>query len=85
MIVLKLHLDGDGAFADLADRRDQIIELDEGSVMHIAGLAGGMASGRPSVMFRFDLPDGRVVIAQTSLALFQVAAAGLTGRYGDVT
>lgn len=38
-------------------------------------LEGGMTSGKPSVGLRIDLPDGRVVIQQTSVA----ALEGLLG------
>lgn len=37
-------------------------------------LKHGMQSGKSSVSFMFELPDGTVVFAETSLALFQAAA-----------
>ena len=42
--------------------------------MSVARLAKGMSSGKSSVTFRIDLPDGRTVLGETSLALFQAAA-----------
>ena len=36
-----------------------------------------MASGKASVAFRFELPDGTAVIAETSLALLTTAADAL--------
>ena len=49
-----------------------------------AALDGGMASGKPSVCFRIDLPDGRTVLAETSARLFVMAAAAIVGRWPDV-
>jgi len=62
MTVLKIHLDGDGCWPDLAGRELVRLELQE-----VAMLAGGMSSGKSSVSFRLDLPDGRTVIAEQSL------------------
>ncbi len=80
MPMIKIVLDGDGALAD----RDpaKLLEL-EGPIT-VSGLPGGMQSGKPSVAFWFDLPDGRTVFAQTSMALFLAAARAFRGRYGDV-
>lgn len=56
-------------------------------VIHVTGpievgtLDSGMESGKPSVMFCFTLPDGRVVIAETSLELFTAAARGLAAAH----
>lgn len=51
--------------------------------IQVTGLDGGMVSGNPSVAIRLDLPDGKTVIAETSLALFLTAADALKSRYGD--
>lgn len=48
----------------------------------VASLEGGLASGKASVAFVFDLPDGRVVFAETSLALLLTAARALRGAHG---
>lgn len=53
--------------------------------IQIGALEGGMRGGAPSVAIRLDLPDGRIVVAETSLRLFQMANAALVGRFGDVT
>lgn len=37
-------------------------------------LQAGMQSGKPSISILFELPDGSVVFAETSLALFLAAA-----------
>lgn len=49
----------------------------------VTALAGGMMSGAPSVAFRIKLPDGKYVIAETSLALFFTAADAMKIRFGD--
>ncbi len=74
-IVIKLQ--GDGAWPDLKGKvgTDQVI--------HLAALSAGMTSGRPSIMLRFDLPDGRTVLAETSLRLLLTAAEAFRARYGS--
>ena len=72
MTRLDIRLDGDGCWPDLNGKGpDQVIMVDN---LAIAFLAGGMSSGKPSLTLRIDLPDGRSVITQTSLELFQQAA-----------
>lgn len=51
--------------------------------IEVGVLPAGMASGKPSVTFCFELPDGRVVLQETSLELFLAAATGFMARYGD--
>jgi len=64
--------------------------IDPSKIIHttepftVATLAGGMESGTPSVAFIITLPDGRVVLAETSLALFQEAARMFATRFGWV-
>jgi hypothetical protein len=60
-----------------------LIHLADGAHIEIGGLSGGMESGKPSVAFCFLLPDGRPVVAETSLALFLTAADVLRARHGD--
>jgi hypothetical protein len=68
------------AWPELRERTDVIHTT---GPIGIAGLEGGMESGKPSVALRIDLPDGRVVLAETSLSLFLTAADALRARYGD--
>lgn len=77
-----INLDGDNAWPDLRANLDKIIHITEG--MRACALDGGMASGKPSVCFRIDLPDGRIVLAETSARLFVMAAAAIVGRWPDV-
>lgn len=84
MLGIVLQLDGDGAYSDLRERTADIIHLGEGAPpIGLTALAGGMTSGRASVMLRIDLPDGRVVLAETSLRLLQTVVAQLTAHYGQ--
>lgn len=52
--------------------------------MAISTFDKGMASGRPSVAIRFDLPDGRTYIGETSARLFCTAARMIMARYPDL-
>lgn len=45
-------------------------------------LTAGTDSGRPVVIVRIDLPDGKIVLGQTSLRLFQGASTAFAARYG---
>jgi hypothetical protein len=79
---LSVFADGEesNALADLADKREQVIDV---PLQAVIGLTEGTEGGKPSVMVRADLPDGRTVIAQTTLALFLAAADVLRARHGD--
>lgn len=93
MAQLVIRLEGDGALSDLIDAEspEGVQELiDSGQVVHLAddaeivvsGLEGGMQSGAPSVVLGFRLPDGKVVMAETSWRLFATAFHALAGRFG---
>jgi hypothetical protein len=81
---IDLKLDGDRCWPDLEPLRDagRLVELmgDDAPPIGVARLAGGMVSGRSSVTLRLDLPDGRAVITETSLALFCQAADLMRAR-----
>lgn len=82
MIGLRIVLDGDGAWPDLAEKQRRG-ELLVASQLAVSALAGGTASGAPSVAIRVDLDDGRVVFVETTLKLFLTAADALRARHGD--
>ncbi len=87
-IVLDVELDGFRAlsgFANAAEAVDagRLVHLGEDARLEIGALASGMKSGAPSVALCFKLPDGTIVLAETSLALFLTAAEVLAARYGD--
>ena len=70
---------------------DALRGVDPEKIVHLTGaievgsLEAGMASGKPSVAFCFRLPDGRVVVAETSLELFVAAARGLAAAHEPTT
>lgn len=66
LIHVSVFTEGDDCWPDLKTRFDQIIPA---YVTSVCRLPKGMVSGKSSVAIRVDLPDGRVVIAQTSLAI----------------
>lgn len=75
---MNILLDGDGCWPDLKERPEgQVLDL---PIAAVAFLPGGMSSGKPSICFRFELPDGRTVLAQTSNELLQAAARAFKGR-----
>jgi hypothetical protein len=78
---LRVNLDGDNAWPDLADKMDQVLHLRDPDWTLVA-LPGGMTSGSTSVALRINLPDGQVVICETSLAIWLASARALAGRYG---
>lgn len=80
MPIINLNLSGDGAWPDLQDK--EVIHL-TGDVpaWEIAALERGMTSGSPSLALRLDLPDGRVVIAETSVKAFLTAAAAIRAKF----
>jgi hypothetical protein len=81
MASIRLELD-EPAWPDLAGMQDRLVHTTE--PLRLTILDGGMTSGLPSVAIRLDLPDGKVVIAETSLQLFLTAADALkTTKYGD--
>lgn len=80
MISMNIILDGDNAWPELKDAE---IILPEGT-LQVAILTGGLASGRPSVAIRIDLPDGRHVIAQTTARLFVSAGRAIVARHPDL-
>jgi hypothetical protein len=82
MVALTMHLQGDGCWPDLAEKLGTEAHL-EALEFSVALLEKGMASGKPSVMMRVDLPDGKFVIVETSLVLFLTAADAFRARAGD--
>jgi hypothetical protein len=78
--IIDLKLDGDGAWPDLIDKG--VIHLGEDTTIGMCVLPGGMTSGRPSVAFRFDLPDGGTVVAEASWRVLATAAQAIAARYG---
>jgi hypothetical protein len=83
MIAMNINLNGDNAWSDIRDK--EIIHLANGSPpIGVAVLNSGLASGRPSVAIRIDLPDGRTVVAETTARLFCGAARAIMAKYPDL-
>ncbi len=79
--IIHLQLDGDGAFQDLRGKMMGVHHLT--GDFTIAGLTAGMVSGRPSLVLRFDLPGGQVVLQETSVRVFLAAADTIRAKFGD--
>lgn len=81
-LTMRLDVDRHGGFEalkDITDTEDErIIHLTDGAKLEIGTLRGGMKSGKDSVAICFTLPDGHVVVAETSAELFVAAARGIT-------
>ena len=80
MTTLRLDLNGDNCWPE--GRFNDIIRVPPENLA-LATLDAGMASGRPSLAIRVDLPDGKVVFVETSVKLFLVAAAAIRAKYPD--
>ena len=82
---IDLNLDGDNAWPDLKGRKGDpfIYEVPKDSPLQMATFPSGMKSGRASAMIRVDLPDGKVILIETSVACFLTAAAAMRGRFGE--
>lgn len=83
-VVIILDIE-DAGWSDLrkVEAEGKLIHLNKATSFAIAGVANGMVSGKPSVMIRVDLPEGKVLLLETSLALILSAADALRIRHGD--
>jgi len=78
MPLMNVLLTGDNALKDI-DPEKIVHTLND---ITVTALDHGMESGKASIAFLITLDDGRVVVAETSLALFQMAAKMFAARYG---
>lgn len=85
MPMIDLKLDEDGLWPDLADLPpDRIINLmEEHNTIGMACLPYITAERKPAVMIRLDLPDGRVLVTVTTLALLATCVDAMIARHGD--
>lgn len=87
MVSVKVDVTGPGGGLDAIaklereGRMSDLIHLNE--PFEIGGVPHGMASGRASVGMAFTLPDGKVLLVETSLASLKMAMAAFNGRYPD--
>jgi hypothetical protein len=77
---LNIILDGDGCWPDLVGDKSPEKVFDQHVSLAVARLPGGMCSGADSVAIRADMKDGRVLVFQTSMALFLAAADAFRAR-----
>jgi hypothetical protein len=95
MVGLDVNLRGDAAFPELAgvSRITAVLQSDikppthmfhlgtSAPTIQLAVLEGGTAKGLPSVVMKIDLPDGQVVLAETTARLFCTAGRMITAKY----
>lgn len=80
--MMEINLTGDGIWPDLTAKVAAGQVLPDPIKWSVSSLPEGMMSGRPSVTFRFDLPSGQVLLAETSARMILTLAAALKGKYG---
>ena len=86
MPVIVVKLGPEPLWPDLAEKlkRGELYHLGEGAPpVQVGALEGGMVSGKPSVAIRIDLPDGKVVLAETSWVLLHGAFLILQAKFGE--
>jgi len=76
-----MHLEGEGAFPQLAGRPHNDVGRPLGLQAEMAVLPGGMDSGRPSAALLVDL-GGETIVIQMSWALLAMTVRGFAARYG---
>lgn len=77
MPTIVIKLDGPEAFTPIPESAT-IHHVTE--PFEVALVLGGMHSGKASVMFRVPLPDGSVVLLETSFGLLEMAYRAMQGR-----
>lgn len=73
------------AWPDLSDHLQDVIHIanDPVRMPELAVLEGGMASGKPSVALRIDLPDtAQVVVLELSWDTLALAVRAIAARVG---
>ena len=82
---LKTYANMEGKAAEaLRGTALRVDDLIAGEILAIGGLPAGMSSRAPSVTIIAQV-DGKPVMLETSLKLFQLAQVVLLNQYGDVT
>lgn len=85
MPTIRVHLTGDGAWPDLAQKVlvGKHLHLNRGDELSMVCLRGGMSSGLASVMLRIDLPNGSSLTVETSLRALYNAVMGMVAAHGE--
>lgn len=74
MIHLSVHTDGDNCWPDLVKG-----EALFGRIVSIARLPHGTEGDKSTVTVRVELPNGTTILAETTLALLEMAMAAFKG------
>lgn len=88
MIQMNVLLEGDKCWPDLEQKAidNKVIHLDGNDLppIQVGVIEGGLASGRPSLTLRIDLPDGKVILAETTARLFCTSARIIMAKYPNL-
>jgi hypothetical protein len=84
MAVIILNMRGEGVIAGALEhlQDNKLVILANDTVITITSVNAGAERGNPAILLSMELPDGRMVIVQTTLALLLQAARILGARYG---
>ena len=84
---MEIQIEGTGGkYAHILRRYRRILEVPENIPLRLETLDHGMQSGAPSIAMVIEVPAvHEVVLAQTSVKLFQLCAAATLAKYGDQT
>lgn len=78
---LRVTFDADEARREIDQiPADRLIYVEEPD-WQLIGIDHGMSSGRAAIALRINLPDGRVLVVDSSAAVWIAAAQALKGRY----
>lgn len=80
IVDLKFIEEGDNCWPELKEKIAEGKVVHTTDTLHVAYLQGGMKSGKGSITLRYDLPDGRVVLAETSAAAFLAIATAIGAK-----
>lgn len=69
---------GDNSSPELRGRN-----VKSGKILKLACLDDGTSGGNPSVGIFIELPDGQLIFAETTYALWKMASAAMKGRWGE--
>ncbi len=77
MVSITIVSNSGTAWTDLPDKQRDGRLLHTQEPIQVGLVPGGMASGAASVALRLDCPDGRVLVAETSLTALAAAVRAL--------
>jgi hypothetical protein len=80
MPTIDLRLDKDGCWPDIGAKHQAGLLRTSEDPIGMALLSDGTELGRPSVSIRIDLPDGQLVMVQTSLKVLALAVRAMETR-----